>query len=82
MLKRYRLKTPSASDPRPVKWPPPHPYWVTGYGDDCAVIVFYADSEEQVLEHWPDAYDLDGEECDGYTFTDRFPRPDWFADAT
>jgi len=65
-------------DYRPSKWPLKHPYWCTGYGEGYSTIVAYADSEEQILEHWPEANNIDSEECDEYCFTERFPRPDWF----
>lgn len=65
-------------DPRPVKWPIKHPYWVTGYGDDYSIIVAYADSEEQILGLWPEAAEIESTDPDGYQFTDRFPKPGWF----
>lgn len=80
-----RFKT-NHDDPRPVKWPIKHPYWVTGYAADesHAIIVSYADSKEYILDNWPDAKDLD--EVDGnvqkYFFTDRFPKPSWFVEPT
>ena len=73
---RVRFKTES-EDCRPVSWPIKHPYWVTGYGDNCSIIVAYADNEAEVMSLWPEAYDLDSEIAENYTFTDRFLRPDW-----
>ena len=70
----------NAEDFRPVSWPVKHPYWCSGYGDDYAVVISYADSLEYILENWPEATNLDSEEHDEYTFTDRFPRPAWFKD--
>lgn len=70
----------NGEDPRPVSWPIQHPYWVTGYtGDEPekAVIVAYADSQAQILALWPDAEEITYEPAEGYTFTDRFPRPEW-----
>ena len=69
-----------ADDYRPVKWPVKHPYWCTGYGDDYAIVVAYADNEEEILENWPEAQNLDSEEVDEYLFTSRFPKPDWFSE--
>jgi hypothetical protein len=72
--------TVSAEDYRPVVWPIKHPYWCSGYhGDDSgAILVAYADSIEQIKELWPDATNIDVMEApDQYTFTDRFPKPDW-----
>lgn len=65
-------------DPRPVNWPIKHPYWVSGSGDDYHVMVAYADDEAEILRNWPEAKNIDAEEVDDYTFTDRFPRPHWF----
>lgn len=69
----------NADDPRPVNWPIKHPYWVTGYGDDCAVIVAYADNEDEVMSNWPDAKGIDADDASDYIFTERFPKPHWFS---
>lgn len=74
---RCRFKA-NPDDPRPVNWPVKHPYWVTGYGDSCSIIVAYADNEEEIYKNWPEAQDLDSEHVEGYVFTDRFQKPDWF----
>jgi hypothetical protein len=75
---RVRFKT-GPQDYRPAKFPPPHPYWCTGYmGDGAAVIIGYADDIRQVYEYWPDAEDIDTEEVQSYFFSGRFPRPAWF----
>ena len=69
-------------DPRPVHWPIKHPYWVTGYGDDYAIIVAYADDEGEIMRNWPDARDFSFvDECSGYAFTGRFPRPEWLKES-
>lgn len=73
---RCRFKQPT-EDYRPVKWPITHPYWCSGQGDSYWILVAYADNEEEILSNWPEAYDLDSEERSEYTFTDRFPKPDW-----
>lgn len=81
---RVRFYSPIADnggDYRPVVFPPPHPYWCTGESDEAFVIVAYADSEDQIREYWPEAIDIDSDETDAYLFTDRFPKPEWFADA-
>lgn len=66
-------------DPRPVKWPPPGPYWVTGYGDDFAWLVAYVETLQQLIEYWPDAWEMDvsAERCEP-EFTSRFPQPQWW----
>jgi hypothetical protein len=74
---RIRFKTKSA-DYRPVNWPVKHPYWCSGTGDDHSVLISYADTEAYVYENWPEAYDLDTCEADGYKFSKRFAKPSWF----
>ena len=68
-------------DPRPVVCPIPHPYWVTGYGDDHSIIVAYADDVAQIKQQWPDATHIDAEPAETYVFTSRFQKPTWFRDA-
>lgn len=74
-----------ADDFRPIKWPIQHPYWWTGtrLDDDAAILVAYADSVEQIKELWPDAEEIDvfEYECNGYSFSERLPRPKWTGDA-
>lgn len=69
-------------DYRPIKWPPAHPYWCSGSGEDRDgdywILITYADDEAQVKEFWPEAFNLDSEERDEYLFTSRFPQPEWF----
>jgi hypothetical protein len=61
------------TDPRPINWPPPGPYWITGYGDGYSVIVAYCQTIEQVTEYWPEATDIDAAPKAGIEFSDRFP---------
>ena len=78
---RARFKT-FFHDPRPVNWPIKHPYWVTGQGTNehafYHTLVAYADSHQEILDNWPEAEDIDSEEVEGYNFTSRFPKPEWF----
>jgi hypothetical protein len=74
---RVRFRA-NEDDPRPVNWPIPHPYWVTGYGEGYATVVAYADDLNYILANWPEANDIQIEKVDGYAFTDRFPKPKWF----
>lgn len=76
---RARFKA-NEDDYRPVEWPVKHPYWCTGYGEGYAVVVAYADDIDEIKRLWPEARDIDAEERSTYTFTDRFPRPDWLAE--
>jgi hypothetical protein len=67
-------------DYRPVTFPPPGPYWCSGYGSDHSVIVAYVKTVEQVMEYWPDALNIDVMQRDvPISFSDRFPRPEWWA---
>jgi hypothetical protein len=76
---RIRFKA-NADDPRPINWPVKHPYWVTGEAGDglYATVVSYADNKKYITDNWPEAEDLEVQEVSTYTFTDRFPKPDWF----
>lgn len=76
---RARFKA-GFEDYRPVNWPPPGPYWCTGYaGDEShSIVVAYADNEGQIREFWPEAKDIGAQEVTEYTFTGRFPKPDWW----
>ena len=76
MMIRVRFHA-NETDYRPVKWPVKHPFWCTGYGDGYSIVVAYADNVEEILENWPEATELDIEECSEYTFTSRFPKPVW-----
>ena len=79
---RARFELIGVTDPRPVIWPIKHPYWCTGYGkDDGAVIVAYADDEDEILRQWPEAgLPLDVEQVESYTFSGRLQRPDWLGE--
>ena len=77
-LYRARFLT-DLEDPRPMKFPPPHPWWCTGQDEFNSVVVAYVESSEQLLEYWPDAIEIQiGNPVSGYVFNDRFPRPEWF----
>jgi hypothetical protein len=78
---RARFKA-CEEDYRPVNWPVKHPFWCTGYGEGYSVVVAYADNEAEILKNWPEADDIDIEERAEYTFTDRFPKPDWLKEET
>ena len=76
-LLRVRFRA-NEDDYRPINFPVKHPYWCTGYGIGFSVVVSYADSEAYIYENWPEAQGLDIEEVEGYLFTERFPKPEWF----
>jgi len=74
---RARFKA-NKNDYRSVNWPVKHPYWCSGYGHDHAIVVAYADNEAEILRNWPEAKNIEAEEVEQYSFSDRFPKPDWF----
>lgn len=71
---RVRFKA-NLDDPRPVNWPIKHPYWVSGESDHHSIVVAYADNEKYILD-----IDVMDEGLTEYTFTGRFPKPEWFSD--
>lgn len=73
---RARFKA-NPDDYRPVKWPVKHPYWCTGYGEDCSIVVAYADDDAEILTNWPEATDIESVPATEYLFSSRFPKPDW-----
>ena len=86
MFRRYRFRTDPDGQQRPVRWPPAGPYWCTGYGGgwnaggepEFAMMVAYLPRAADLLEWWPQAWQIEFQDCDVITFTDRFPRPDWW----
>lgn len=67
-----------ADDYRPVKWPPPGPYWCTGHGDDYNIVVAFVKTEDQIKEYWPEAEDIDVTQENKITYTERFSKPEWY----
>ena len=76
---RARFKA-NEDDYRPVIWPVKHPYWCTGYGERCSIVVAYADTEDEIRMLWPEATDIESESVEAYFFSDRFPVPKWWKD--
>ena len=89
MLKRYRFKTWSVDDPRPLidLAPIKMPWWCSGFGtgrhgarpydDEYAVIVCYLPESEDLRRYWDDAFDVEIEDAEEIKYTDRFPKPEW-----
>lgn len=75
-MNRYRFRIPG-SDGRPVVFPPPGPFWITGYGDDDTVVVAYC-TAGQIKLFWPDAFDIDDGGEQEISFSSRFPQPAWW----
>lgn len=74
---RHRFRA-NVEDPRPVSFPPPGPYWITGYGPSWATVVAYLPTGEEVTKYWPEASEVDSDPMDEITFTGRFPKPEWW----
>lgn len=79
--KRYIFKTQAIQDCRPLKFNPKYPWWLTGSGEGFVTIVAYLPPEEDLYEYWDDAEEVDVQERDEITFTDRFPKPDYFVES-
>ena len=81
--RRYRFQTESVDDPRPLIFNPKYPWWCTGYAGDesYATIVAYLPDEENLLNYWDDASDVDYTEEEEITFSGRFPKPEYFKDS-
>lgn len=79
MTTRYRFLT-AGDDYRPVSFPPPGPFWCSGYSsDDRAVIVAFLPTGACLTEWWPDAANVDAKEVPHFSFSDRFQRPKWWS---
>lgn len=50
----------------------------SGQGEYHFIVVAYADNEEELLQNWTEACNIDVEEVERYEFSKRFPKPDWF----
>jgi len=75
---RYRFRTKSVEDYRPLVFNPKYPWWCSGYGDECAIIVAYLPTTEPLYAYWDDAYDIDMEVVSKIEFSSRFQKPDYF----
>lgn len=79
MSEWYRVRFRADEDARPIKWPPPGPYWCSGYTmSGVAIVVAYVRDVAQIAEFWPDSHDLDWTEEAEITFSSRFAEPDWW----
>lgn len=78
---RHRFKA-NLEDSRPVKFPPPGPWWETGFGDDYSIVVAYLPYGEPVTNWWPEARDIESEITNEILYTSRFPKPDWYKETS
>ncbi len=83
MYIRYRFKTYSVDDPRPLidMAKIRMPWWCTGFAGDStyAIIVCYLpiEHDKSIFCYWDDAFDAEMEKVEEITYTDRFPKPYW-----
>lgn len=80
-LVRYRFKTKSVDDYRPLidMADIQMPWWCSGQAtdDSYVIIVCYLPEDEELEKYWDDAYDVDYWSCNQIKYTDRFPKPKW-----
>lgn len=78
-LRRYRFKVPGV-DPRPIGWPPPGPFWISGYSDTYVVVLAFANDLDTLTSqnHWPDAEEVEDLGVPDDLFSERFPQPSWW----
>ena len=80
---RVRLHV-NLEDYRSVKWPPLGPYWCSGKSDVYSIVVAYvpAGTTLKTLRlYWPEIKEVDRmQESIALTYSDRFPKPDWWID--
>jgi len=76
--RRYRFKTYSVDDYRPLIFNPSYPWWCSGFNDETATIIAYLPVGEELSKYWDDATDIDYTEENEIKFSDRFPKPDYF----
>lgn len=78
MWYRYRFKTQSIKDYRPLIFNKKYPWWCSGESDADVTIIAYLPKSEDLSKYWDDAFDIDFTEHDEITFSSRFPKPDYF----
>lgn len=77
---RYRFYTYAVDDYRPLIFNRKYPWWCSGhkFEPEAAIIIAYLPKGENLLKYWDDAFNIDEEEVDEITFSDRFPKPRYF----
>ena len=81
---RHRFHA-NVDDPRPVVFPPPGPWWCSGYADygdePHSIVVAYLPQDVDLLIYWPEAQNISTESRQHIVYTERFPRPEWWEGA-
>lgn len=70
------------NDPRPITFPPPGPYWISGYvGEELeeAILIAYLPNKSDLKKYWPEAKAVEwSSQQTPIEFTSRFPQPTWW----
>ena len=77
---RYRFKTKSVEDYRPLVFNQKYPWWCSGVAGDrsYATIIAYLPENEKLSKYWNDAFDIAIDRVNRIEFTDRFKKPEWY----
>lgn len=79
---RARFYSSSVADFRPIYKGqfPEGPWWCSGYTGDMkkAIIIAFVKSFKTLKKQWPEAEDIEVQEVIKPSFSDRFPKPDWW----
>lgn len=78
MWLRYRFRTASIGDYRPLLFNPKFPWWCSGQSDSHATIIAWLPKGESLEKYWDDAEGIEFTEHEKIEFTGRFPKPDYF----
>jgi len=76
--RRYRFKTNSTDDYRPLIFNPKYPWWCSWEGETSATIIAWLPINENLHHYWNDAFNIEYTEHEAIEFTNRFPKPDYF----
>lgn len=76
---RYRFFV-NPDDYRPITFPPPGPYWCSGSTDEYNICIAYLPPDVDIKTYWPEAVIDFEQHRESITYTDRFPKPEWWND--
>lgn len=79
--RRYRFKTNSIEDSRPLIFNPKYPFWESGFNSNSATMVAYLPNDEDLLKYWDDAFNIEFTEHDCIEFSGRFQKPSYFIES-